>query len=318
MSWYLAATVNTQPSEDRYIYINNSTTEADWAGAGYEISLLASYTYLDYIIVGGGGGGGGGSTGISTYQGGGGGGSGYLKSTMTHNATNYVNSLTTYVYNITTVTDVGGTIIIPLNTTKISVTLGGAGGAGGGGGNGGGGAATSISIDTVPITTVTGGGGGDGGGGGGQGGSGFNGGGGACGDSSASGGIGNIANGGFAGDNAPSNAQPGTGGGDGGGWDPVAPGNFNQTNENAGGGGGAGSRVKLLFTPPIIPPTFINTGGNGAGCYLGPVPADDITSTGGTDYTGAGGGGGGNNVVASGQEPSAPGGKGYAILYFHN
>lgn len=292
MSWYLAATVNTQPSEDLYIYINDPMSEAA-AAAGYSVSQIGSYTYLDYVIIGGGGSGGNvGYLGFNPIQqGGGGGGSGNLKSTMTYNITN-----NGYIYSINTITNVGGTLIIPVNTTIISVTIGD-----GNGGN------TSILFDSVIQISAAGGSNGFGAGAAGVGGNGFNGGGGACGISAAGGGTGI---GGANGQAAPSNDQPGMGGGvggyQGGGWYPGAPGNFNAGGENAGGGGGAGTAVILVAGS--------NTGGRGAGAYQ---TLTNITSQPGVDYTGAGGGGAAMKV-GSGYEALSSGGKGYAILYFHN
>jgi hypothetical protein len=282
-----------------YILINDSD-----ASTTLFYASLRDFSKLDYVIVGGGGGGGGGSTG-SSYQGGGGGGSGLLKSSMTYIATTSV-----FSYNVTAITDAGATLTIPSTTTTISITIGPGGGAGGGGGDGGTGGTTSISFDSVTQVSVAGGSGGVNGNAGnrGDGGGGFNGGGGACGGRSASGGSGTTSIGGSNGQNAPSNDQPGTGGGTGGGWKPSAPNNFSGANENAGGGGGAGSAVALI--------SGANTGGRGAGCYQSGT--SNITSTGGLAFTGAGGGGGGNNVSGPGQEAASGGGSGYAILYFHN
>jgi hypothetical protein len=315
-----------------YVLINN-----DGASTTLSYAALGRYKFLDYIIVGGGGGGGSGST-DTRYNGGGGGGSGYLKSSMTYTGTSQTFSETiplpppfptytfdyNYQYNITTITDVGGTLSIPSNITNIIINIGSGGPAGTGGGDGTNGGETSISFDSTLKVSTFGGNGGVGGGdtepppgNRGDGADGYNGGGGAIGGRPGTGGDGDTTNGGSNGDNAPNNDQPGTGGGTGGGWDPSAPDNFNESNENAGGGGGGGSAVRLYifnWNPPVFSDGYVNTGGNGAGCYLS---LDNIDSSPGAAYTGGGGGGGGQRVVAAGQLAGGSGGKGYAILYFH-
>jgi hypothetical protein len=285
-----------------YILINNVD-----ANTTLYYASLRDYTKLDYILVGGGGGGGG-----AVYQsdetanyGGGGGGSGYLSSSFT-----YVAVAGQFSYNITTITNVNGTITIPQATTLITINIGN-GGPGGAsvtnstGGTGTTGGTTQILFDGVLQASATGGlgglGGTDGGNCGGAGGAGWNGGGGGGGGSC--GGSGGTGTGGASG-GAGSGGASGGGGGSGGG---LGRGIESSNGSNAGGGGGAGTLV-----------TFNNgtrTGGDGGNSKRFGGNED---SSQGVDYTGGGGGGSSTNTGSPGGPPARIGGKGYAILYFHN
>jgi hypothetical protein len=285
-----------------YILINNVD-----ANTTLYYATLRDYSKLDYIIVGGGGGGGG-----AVYipdetanYGGGGGGSGYFKSTI-----GYIANDGLFSYNITTITNPGETLSIPVNTVTITINIGDGGDGGssseyGTGGTGVPGDPTEIFFDAVLKTSILGGSGGLGGSDpndcGGAGGAGWNGGGGGGGGSC--GGDGGIGTGGANGGGG-SGGSSGSGGGTGGG----AGRSIQSSNgSNAGGGGGAGTLVTLISGG--------RTGGDGGNSKRF---GDNEDSSVGIDYSGAGGGGGSTNTGSSGGPPARKGGRGYAILYFHN
>jgi len=319
-----------------YIYINNTNRETN-ATSGYFASQIGNFNYLDYAIVGGGGGGGSSDrTNSGAHYGGGGGGSGYLIASYYFDAAD-----ADYNYNIvptapSVITINGGNYNSPpagsrnspdsTNTkislngySKVTVTIGGGGGVNptqesqddGNTGNTGGSTVLTVyyTNGTSVTRTVYGGYGGTGGLDSasitGSGGYGWNGGGAASGGSG-----GGVKGRGFGGNDGVdgTGSRPGRGGGQNNQGGSVTARLTNNTSENAGGGGAGGAGV-------VIAGTGIYTGGAGAASFQSGF--DNENSSVGTAYTGGGGGGGSDNVGGGVRDPSA-GGKGYAILYFHN
>ena len=307
-NWLLPCFYTCQPAP-LTLYVINLETEI-YAAIGYNIASLGKYSKLDYILVGGGGGGGQWSSppGTANY-GGGGGGSGYFKSSFpfvmgavpTGGGLNLSYSVQ---FNYVTETTIS---LAPYS--KVQVLLGT------GGGTNTNGNPTYLNLydsSNNLITQISAAGGNAGGAGGsnsaGNGGAGYNGGGGGVGGSwNATGGSGQTSIGGTNGTNASGNDTSGGGGGVGGGLGRCC---ANLGGESAGGGGGAGPCVSNLVTSLFI--GLLPTGGNGA------MTEQTSTTDGsnGQNYTGAGGGGGAYQGGTA--RDGYTGGKGYAILYFHN
>ena len=329
-------------SEDFFFF--NGTNPSLTDNYTFTASQILGYSKLDYILVGGGGGGGGPFTSLLVPYPGGGGCSGVIRASFPYTGTSG-----TFTYTVITTVD-DSTIDIS-GATSITITIG----TGGLGGvysdaspiDGTKGSSTILAIaGTSPLTTaVTGGFGGKGGfittppNNGCGGGIGFNGGGGGGGTTLGQAdinGIGGTTTGsGTSGTNSTySSVPPGTitagnGGGPGGigngvsiSNDPIYGTPAEQT-ITAGGGGGGGTQVTISGISTI-------TGGKGsygtiaASPYAQPplAPAAEV----GYAYTGAGGGGGAISFYYPGApppidvsaQPGAVGGKGYAILWFHN
>jgi hypothetical protein len=307
-------------------------------------SDYGKYKYLDYILVGGGGGGGGSFTAYITAYGGGGGGSGDINASFPFTDTNG-----TFTYNVTATP--GSSTIQLAGTTSVTLQIG----AGGNGGtfaedypvSGSIGSSTTLTITgNMPQTIVAFGGSGGGGGFpnpvpyniGSGGGTGFNGGGGGGTAEASTGKIivqgiaGNSTGNGSAGTTSQLNSSKFTSGA--GGGNNIAGGANNQVNItfntdvygeyqelNVGGGGGDGTQVILNIGSPI-------TGGRGSYGSLSntAIPPAAPAAVAGIDYTGAGGGGGalsafiqsGGGFSGQSLQNGSNGGKGYAILWFHN
>ena len=307
-------------------------------------SQFAGYSKLDYILVGGGGGGSASGQNFVIFCCGGGG-SGNLQSSFSYNATD-----STFIYSVP---NKGGTTIDLTGVTSINISIGdkgdgaitpniGPSATGGPGGN----TVLTITGGSVPDITASGGAGGLGGDNeaeyifGGLGGIGYNGGGGgAAGQEGEAyppnppdvtgglvpGGLGDINFGGANGNTATEVLNPnpnpsltsGAGGGDGAGLGATINWTTSPQSINIGGGGGAGTCVKLV--------SGNRTGGDGTGAIglaTGLTPPTVIPATSGVPYTGAGGGGGAGAtsgiVTFTSKSNGGDGGKGYAILYFHN
>lgn len=336
---YGAGTVHLN-DKDRGYYYFNGTNPALSDNYTFQQDEFATYSYLDYILVGGGGGGAGSFVTLLTPFPAGGGGSGIITASFPHTGNN-----NGFIYSVAS-TGSGTINLTGITSIQIQIGQGGAGYPSGGtpglysGANG---------LSTI-LTTFTGAtqiqqmtaGGGSGGVGfnppasGGDGGAGFNGGGGG-GDvgysiTNINGVGGTTTGGGTNGGNfsfvvgPPLIGTSGSGGGVGGGNgysitlpNPVG---LNVYDSNISGAGAGGSSVTLQ--------SGARTGGDATGgvtsndvTYILPVPP---TPTAGYDYTGGGGAGGCLAFIYSGGVPigttytqnGTNGGKGYAILYFHN
>lgn len=331
---YGAGTVHLN-DKDRGYYYFNGTNPALSDNYTFQQDQFAGYAYLDYILVGGGGGGAGAFLyGDETFPAGGGG-SGAIIASF-----NYSGNNNGFVYSIT---NTGNSTINLSGITSIQIQIGqgGSGGISGdnaysASGTDGGSTTLTLSGPSSPISANGGGGalGSTPGNPFGNGASGFNG-GGAGGTKGISGdyeGTGGIASGGGNGDdfsivyNVPGNsfvATSGNGGGNGAGNGysltlPIS--NITLSYYcDISGAGAAGSSVTLQ--------SGIRTGGDATGGvytndtgYTLPIPP---TPTAGYDYTGGGGAGGCISYIletpGSGtSRDGTNGGKGYAILYFHN
>jgi hypothetical protein len=299
---------------ERYVYIVDAAEEGTTEVRNGFILGPGLYTKLDYVLVGGGGGGGIAAVGSGTPNyGGGGGGSGILKASIPFTLQNYVTSSGGRVnFNIQNsfVTD---TTLSLNGVSKVTVELGLGGLTGFIGKNGLPSYIRLFNNSNNIISTVTANGG-EGGEAaqnwrGGVGGNGYNGGGAGAGGSAdgISGGTGQTS---IGGSNGNSSRDGGDTSGEGGGLGGGGGRSSGVTGSSCGGGGGAGTSISNTNSVP--------TGGFGA------KRADFSTdqATPGQDYTGAGGGGGaydgtGDGIIDTFASPSR-GGKGYAILYFHN
>ncbi len=320
-------------------YFFNGTNPVLTDNFTFTASQFGGHQYLDYAIIGGGGGGAMGNEVYTIGYGAGGGGSGFVSTSFNVNNTNnqFIYSLSqtpnTPTINLSGVTSIqiqignngqgaivnnipnvsggsGGDTILTVNSGGAPIIITAPGGKGG----------IGVFDGNHPENPL-----------GGNGGAGFNGGGGGgVSESNISVylGIGGAATNGINGNNCIENQTSltlvsGSGGGIGGGNSYTNTYDFGTygTNQqlNVGGGGGAGSGVTLISAQ--------NTGGSGTGGTVYPNSPPSLPSfpnaTNGVDYTGAGGGGGAISYIINGgtfaqYKEGGNGGKGYAILWFHN
>lgn len=340
-------------SEDFFFF--NGTNPSLTDNYTFNASQISGYSKLDYAIVGGGGGGGGPFTFLIEPYPGGGGGSGDIKASFSYTGTNGTFTYSTIstsdstinispaISSINITIGTGGPGGVYSNASPIDGTQG---------------SSTILAIaGTSPQTiTVNGGFGGKGGftttppnlSNGCGGGIGFNGGGGGGGRllglmtaAADINGIGGTTTGlGTSGASSIYSSVPpytitaGDGGGPGGigngvsiSTSPVY-GTYDQQGITAGGGGGGGTQVTISGSSTI-------TGGKGSyGTtavfpYAQNAPPLAPAAIPGLAYTGAGGGGGAISfyisssgppplITSTSEQPGANGGKGYAILWFHN
>jgi len=342
-------------SEDFFFFNGTNTSLSD--NYTFAASQISGYSKLDYAIVGGGGGGGGPLLDqFAVVYPGGGGGSGDIKASFSYTGTNGTFTYSTISTSDSTINI--SPAISSINITIGTGGLGGQYNSGLFPINGTQGSSTILAISSTSPQTITviGGFGGKGGfittppnlSNGCGGGIGFNGGGGGGGRTlglasvaADINGIGGTTTGsGTSGASSiysvvsPYTITAGDGGGPGGigngvsiSTDPVY-GTYNQQGITAGGGGGGGTQVTISGSSTI-------TGGKGSyGTtavfpYAQNAPPLAPAAVAGVDYTGAGGGGGAISfyvsssgppllITSTSEQPGAVGGKGYAILWFHN